>query len=50
MGLFLHLAKLPLILAIPAGAIVYGSMLILTKAVTIQTLKEMLYSQKNETI
>ena len=47
MGLFLHLAKLPLILAIPAGAIVYGSMLILTKAVTAQTLKEIFSSQKN---
>ena len=47
MGLFLHLTKFPLILAIPAGAIVYGSMLILTKAITAQTLKEIFSSQKN---
>ena len=50
MGLFLHLAKLPLILAIPAGAIVYGSMLILTKAITIQTMKEIFSTQKREPI
>jgi len=47
MGLFLHLAKLPLILAIPAGAIIYCSMLILTKAVTMQTIKEIFSTQKN---
>ncbi len=48
MGLFLHLVKLPLILALPTGAIVYGSMLFLTKAITIQTLKEIFSSQKKE--